>query len=228
MHGRIPSHNAALAAIVIGVISVIAAPVALFALALLGANALVRARRVALTPLAGPLFGALVAYSFVGLSGAIGVLLVWRVLADVRWSVRAARDLAMSAGRPLEAKQCALAHAWATPLHGLALVAYTAPHMLAGLPLDLPHVPLWVPLATGAAAALLVFDWALRRAADWRLGDLAAPPAAHLLWHHALFVLAFGLTLDVSAGIVAMAAWRLLHAARLPSLAPQASLTAVP
>lgn len=228
MHGRMPSHIAGLAALVVGAAAVVAAPAALLALALLGANALVHARRVTMAPLAGPLLGGLIAYSFVGSAAAIGVLLAWRVLADARWSMARARDLAMTAGHPIEAKQRALAHAWATPLYGLALVAYSAPHMVAGLPLDLPHVPLWVPLATGAAAALLVFDWALRRAADWRLGDLAAAPAAHLLWHHVLFLLAFGLTLDVSAGIVAMAAWRLLHAAPLPSLARQASFTAVP
>lgn len=228
MHGRIPNHVAGLAALAIGGVSAIAAPLALFVLALLGANALVNARRASIAPLVGPVLGALVAYSFVGAAAAIGVLLVWRVFADARWSIERARDLAMSAGHPAEAKQRALAHAWATPLYGLALVAFTAPHMVAGFPLDLPHLPLWVLLATGALAALLVFDWALRRAADWRLGDLAAAPASHLLWHHVLFVLAFGLTIDVSAGIVAMAAWRLLHAAPLPSPRPQASLTAVP
>lgn len=228
MHEKIPNHVAALAAIAVGGASIVAAPGALFALALLGAKALVHARRLAIASLAGPLFGALIAYAFVGLAGATGVLLVWRVIADARWSTARARDLAMAAGHPAEAKPRALAHAWATPIFGLTLVAYTAPHMVAGLPLDLPHVPPWVPLATGALAALLVFDWALRRAADWRLGELASAPAAHLLWHHVVFVLAFGLTLDVSAGIVAMAAWRLLHAAPLPSLRTQASLTAVP
>jgi hypothetical protein len=96
--------------------------------------------------------------------------------------------------------------------------------MIAGLPLDLPHVPAWVPLALGALAAGAFFDWALARAADWRLGELAPSPAAHLLAHHAVFLLAFGLGLDVSAGIVMLMAWRLAHAAPLR----QASFTAVP
>jgi hypothetical protein len=96
--------------------------------------------------------------------------------------------------------------------------------MIAGLPLDLPHVPVWVPMLTGALAAGALFDWGLRRAADWRLGELAAAPAAHLLTHHALFLMAFGFSLDVSAGIVAIMAWRLAHAAPLR----QASFTAVP
>jgi hypothetical protein len=106
----------------------------------------------------------------------------------------------------------------------LALVAFTSPHMVAGLPLDLPHVPVWIPLGMGAIAALAFFDWGLRRAADWRLGELAVAPAAHLLTHHAIFLAAFGLTLDVSAGIAALLAWRLAHAAPLR----QPSFTAVP
>jgi hypothetical protein len=87
--------------------------------------------------------------------------------------------------------------------------------MIAGLPLDLPHVPSWVPLGIGALTAGALFDWGLRRAADWRLGELAAAPAAHLLTHHAIFLLAFGFSFDVSAGIVALIAWRLAHAAPL-------------
>jgi len=106
----------------------------------------------------------------------------------------------------------------------LTLVAFTAPHMVAGLPLDLPHVPAWVPVAVGVIAVGAIFDWGLRRAADWRLGELATAPALHLLTHHAIFLVAYGLTLDVSAGIAAMAAWRLAHAAPLR----QASFTAVP
>ena len=102
-------------------------------------------------------------------------------------------------------------------------MAYTARHMVAGQPLD--HAcSLWSVILIGAAAALAVFDWALKCAVDWRLGDLAAAPAAHLMSHHALFVLAFGLMIDVSAGIVAMLAWRLAHV----GAARQPSFTAVP
>ena len=113
-----------------------------------------------------------------------------------------------------------------TPVFGLALVAFTSPHVLAGLPLDLPHVPVWVPIATGAVAMIVLADWLLRRAADWRLGEVSVAPTIHLLTHHAMFLLAFSALFDLSAGIVALAAWRLLHAA--PFKAAQASLTAVP
>ena len=37
--------------------------------------------------------------------------------------------------------------------------------VIAGLPLDLPHVPFWVPAIAGAAALIVVADWLLRRAA---------------------------------------------------------------
>ena len=107
---------------------------------------------------------------------------------------------------------------------GLGAVADTAPHRVAGLPLDRPHLPLWAVVSVGGLAALAVIDWAVKCAADWRLGELAPAPAAHLLAHHVLFVLAFGLMIDVSAGIVAMIAWRLAHAAP----ARQLSFTAVP
>ena len=113
-----------------------------------------------------------------------------------------------------------------TPFFGLCVVAYTAPHIVAGLPLDLPHVPVWVPATAGAIALAGVADWLLRRAADWRLGEVAVAPTVHMLTHHALFVLAFGALFDLSAGVVALAAWRLVHAA--PLHRAQASLTAVP
>ena len=209
-----------------GAVALIAPPAALLVVATLGAHALMRRQmqRVDLVSLAGPFFAALIVGAFVGLAGAIGVLFVWRLISDTRWSILEARRLAHAAGRPVEAGWKSLAHAWATPLYGLALVAYTAPHMIAGLPLDLPHAPFWIPLACGIVAAGALFDWGLRRAADWRLGELATAPALHLLTHHAVFLLAFGFMLDVSAGVVALMAWRLAHAAPLR----QPSFTAVP
>lgn len=219
--------GAALAvALGIGAASMLAPQAALLLLAMLGAYVLIGARnmRLDLAALAGPLLAALLVGAFVGLAGAIGVLFIWRLVADTRWSVREARRLSQAAGRPDASTRRALLHAWATPAFGLCMVAFTAPHMVAGLPLDLPHIPLWSVILVGALAALAVFDWALKCAADWRLGELAAAPAAHLLSHHVLYVLAFGLMIDVSAGIVAMIAWRLAHAA--PSR--QANFTAVP
>jgi hypothetical protein len=206
---------AAIVALAAGATALAAPPLALLALTILAARVLMRRDALRLDPasLAGPALAAMVVGAFVGLAGAIGVLFVWRLIADARWSAGEAARLAAAAGRPAEMRLKALAHAWLTPLFGLALVAYTSPHMIAGLPLDLPHVPLWVPLTAGAVAAVAFFDWGLRCAADWRLGELAAAPAAHLLTHHVVFLLAFGLGLDVSAGIVMLLAWRFAHAA---------------
>ncbi len=211
-------------AFAVGASALVSPPLALLALTLLSARALMRgaALRLDIATLVAPLAFAVIIGALFGLAAAIGVLFAWRLYADARWSAGEAARLARAAGRPKEATFAQLAHAWLTPAYCLALVAYTAPHMVAGLPLNLPHIAFWVPLFTGGLAAGAMFDWGLRRMADWRLGDIAAGPAAHLLAHHAVFLAAFGLTLDVSAGIVALVAWRLAHAA------PQASFTAVP
>lgn len=216
MNGRIPELlTPLLAALCVGGAALLYPPLALLALAGLGARALMRAVsvRIDVAALAGPIVAALIVGAFVGLAGAIGVLFVWRMVADTRWSVGEAKRLAMAAGRPAEATRKALGHAWLMPAYGVALVAFTAPHMIAGLPLDLPHLPYWIPLGVGVIAAGALFDWGLQRAADWRLGELAAAPAAHLLSHHIIFALGFGLMIDVSAGVFALMAWRLVHAA---------------
>jgi len=216
MTSRLSDHTVTplLIALSAGAAALLWPPLALLALATLGARVLMRGEvRIDFEQMAGPIVAALIVGAFVGLAGAIGVLFVWRMVADTTWSVAEAKRLAMAAGRPAETRFKALAHAWATPLYGVTIVAFTAPHMIAGLPLDLPHVPYYVPLAAVVLAAGAFFDWGLRRAADWRLGELAAAPAAHLLTHHIVFVLAFGLMIDVSAGVVMLLAWRLAHAA---------------
>jgi hypothetical protein len=206
---------AALAAIALGAVSMVFPPLAVLGLAALAARVLLSgdAVRTDWAQFAGPVVAALIVGAFFGLAGAIGVLFVWRLVADARWSVNEAARLAAAAGRPAETTFKSLAHAWLTPIYGLTLVAYTAPHMIAGLPLDLPHVPSWVVIAAGVMAAGAFFDWGLQRAADWRLGELAAAPATHLFIHHAVFLVAFGMMIDVSAGVVMLAAWRLMHAA---------------
>ena len=205
---------AALGALMLGAVSLLSPPLAILGLAALGARALLSGEHIRfdIASLVGPVVAALIVGAFVGQAGGIGVIFVWRLIADARWSVGEAKRLAAAAGRPAETTFKALAHAWMTPIYGLTLVAYTAPHMIAGLPLDLPHVPAWVVIGAGVLAAGAFFDWGLRRAADWRLGELARAPAAHLLIHHVLFLVAFGLMIDVSAGVVMLAAWRLLHA----------------
>jgi hypothetical protein len=205
-----------------GALALVAPPAALLVLALLAARALMSARapRLELASLAAPLLAALAVGAFAGLAAGVGALFLWRVASDARRSAREGARMARAAGRPGETGWIALAHVWATPAFGVAMVAYTAPHMVAGLPLDLPHIPALVVWVIGALAALTVGDWALKRAVDWRLGELATAPAAHLGAHHVLFLLAYGLTLDVSAGLVAAIAWRLAHAAPLRAASP--------
>ncbi len=215
---------ATLAALGAGAAALLWPPLALLALAILGAGALMRGpRRLNAAALLGPVLAACAVGAFAGLAGAVGVIFIWRLFEDARWSAAHAARLS---GRATRGLRLADAHVWLTPLYGATVAAFTAPHMIAGLPLDLPHAPLWVPLAAGLLAGGAIFDWALRQAVDWRLGQLAVAASAHLLAHHALFLLAFGVGLDVSAGIVALIAWRLAHAAELRW--PQLSFTAVP
>jgi hypothetical protein len=189
---------------------------ALAALAAAGAFAIVLARggvaidRAALNGLAGPALAMLIAGAAWGGDAAVGVFFVWRVVDDARWSARAGGRLAQVSGRV--ERGLARAHYAATPALGLAVAAYSAPHVLLGLPLDLPHAPLIAPLAVGAIAAWALFDWAMRRLADWRLGADDAGATRHALTHHGLFLAAYVASPDISAGLLAMAVWRMSEA----------------
>ncbi|GAM98776.1 hypothetical protein U91I_02412 [alpha proteobacterium U9-1i] len=211
----------------VGAISLLSPPLSFLLIALLGAHALLQSGspRIDAWSCAGPILAALLVGAFVGVAGAVGVLFVWRLFADTRWSQAEADRLALTTGAPAPRNLMTRAHLWLSPLYGLTLVAFTAPHMVAGLPLDLPHLPMLAPMIAALLLAAGLFDWGMRCAVSWRLGELAPAPAMHLLTHHAIFIVAFGLGLDVSAGIVAMMAWRLAYAAPLRI---QANLTAVP
>jgi len=182
-------------------------------------------RRAALT-LCGPAFGAACAGATWGLDAAIGLLFAWRVVADARWSADEGRRLARLASGAVDSGMRRL-HYFATPALGIAVVAYSAPHVLLGLPLDLPHVPLIAPLCVGAIAVFALFDWGVRRLADWRLGAANGASVRHALAHHALFAAAFVFSGDVSAGVLALIVWRAATRLAQPSLA-QPSFTAVP
>jgi hypothetical protein len=215
-------------ALLAGIFSIYAPLAALALLAALSARALQQAQELRFDAygLVGPLLAAIIVGLVVSPAGGVGVLFAWRLQADARWSIGVAKRLAMLSGRPSETTSRALAHMWLTPLYGLCLAAYTSPHMIAGLPLDLPHLPAWAPAIAACVAFIGLADWALRTAVDWRLGELAVAPSAHVAVHHGLFLLAYGVTGDVSCGIVALIAWRLAHAAEIAPA--HASLTAVP
>ncbi|MDX2237855.1 MAG: hypothetical protein NW203_09865 [Hyphomonadaceae bacterium] len=160
-----------------------------------------------------------------GWDGALGVIMLWRLFEDARWSAGEARRLQRLNGERVD-RGLRAAHLWLTPAFAAALIAHTAPHLFIGLPLDLPHAPAIAPMLFGAAAMLALIDWAIRQATDWRLGAFDAASAAHSAAHHGVFLLAYVASPDLSAGAMAMIAWRLAHA--LPSRGVQASFTAVP
>lgn len=212
------SVRAMIAALGVGACALAFPPLALLGVALLALTASFRVRPQGfdLKNFAGPAFAALLVGAFVGLAGAVGVVFVWRLFADARWSARETARLQEAAGRPGQS-WLAIAPLWLTPAFGLAAVAYTAPHMVAGLPLDLPHIPMWALMGVGGLAAAALFDWLLRVAADWRLGEIAPAVATHQSAHHLIFFLAYGALIDVSAGLLALLAWRLAHAALAPA-----------
>lgn len=197
-------------------------PLALLIVAGLAARALTGAWRLPrIVDIAAPVAAAFAVGAVIGLAAGIGTIFVWRVIADARWSIREEARLAEIAG--VARTPHMRLHLFLTPLFALSMVAYTAPHLLAGLPLDLPHLPIWVPIACAVLAGAALFDWVIRCAAEARLDGLAPGPAAHALAHHSIFLIAYASTQDISAGLMAFLAWRLAYAAPR-----QASLTAVP
>ena len=204
-------------------IAMVSPPGALLVLALLAARALLELR----TPSEGGLAVAATAYLIalaiglsLGLGAMVGVLFVWRLFADARWCAGETKRLAVAAGKPDETRFSAAIPIWLTALFSLSIVAYSAPHAVLGAPLELPQAPLWAPILAGALAVFGIGDWVLRRAADLRLGQFAAAPATHVLGYHMIFLLAYGTSFDLSAGVVAVAAWRLAHAAPNAILSP--------
>ncbi len=202
--------------------ALVSPPLALLIVSFMAARALAFSWRTwRLTEIAPPILAALALGALFGLAAGIGVLFTWRLIADTRWSLK--EDARLSAIDGVRRSAFARAHLVLTPMFALAMVAYTAPHMIAGLPLDLPHVPVFVPIACGALAALALFDWLIRCAADARLGSLPLAPTAHQAAHHAIFLIAYASAQDISAGLMAFLAWRLAYALRA-----QPSFTAVP
>ena len=83
---------ALLAATLIGLTALVAPPLALLLLAGVAAYVLMRADnlRFDFGALAGPAFAAIAVGAILGLASGIGVLFVWRMYQDTRWSVREA------------------------------------------------------------------------------------------------------------------------------------------
>jgi hypothetical protein len=212
--------HAAIACLV-GLAALTSPPLALVSLAGLGARALIYSRQSpSLVRSAGPLALALPVTAFCGLSFGVGAVFAWVLIAD---ALRRQREIAAIA--ETETARPSARHL-ATAAFALIAVAASAPHSAFGLPLDLPRPPAALVWAGAGLVILTVCDWTIRCAADWRLGAFAARTRLHEAGAHALYLCAFVLQSDVSAGLAAMIAWRLAQAQ--PRLHTQLNFTAVP
>lgn len=178
-----------------------------------------------------------------GLPGAMGAAFTWLMVDSIRsvfaQSVRVGQMEPGGDGRNLLRLHLVL-----VPLFGFSLVAAAAPHVLLGLPLDLPHPPVGVVIALGVITILVCAEAVLRGLTRWRLGEPRWLAAAHDMSWLVLILVAFVLAGDLSAGVMGLIAFRLAFLAdlRLPaphdvrealeSLKPQPALqpsfTAVP
>ncbi|MBI1250658.1 MAG: hypothetical protein GC189_04215 [Alphaproteobacteria bacterium] len=213
-------------ALAIGLLGSVAPAAAVLAIVGVGAwsaGRIIDARFDVFAAMAPPLAACVLVGLLWGWDGALGLFLLWRMFVDARWSVRAVRFAQAAHGATVE-RHGRGAHLWLTPALCAVWVAFTAPHALFGMQLDLPHAPIWALAAIAGITAIAILEWAVRQAALWRLGDLAHEPAIRAAAHHAMFLFAFLLLPDLSSAVLAMIAWRVFSAATVS----YPSLTAVP
>ncbi len=187
----------------------VAPPMGLLVLAALGALGLVSAEQpirprldaLALTGLAALAAAAAAA----GFAGATGVMFAWFVMESARSQNRRSRALATLAQGGL-AERAAI---WLAAAFAILLVAAAAPHVVMGVPLNLPHPPVLAIWATGLFYALSVVDWIVRNLARWRLGEGRLAPVAADATFHIVMLAGFALCPDVSAGLAGLVAYRL-------------------
>lgn len=166
----------------------------------------------------GGLMVAAAAGAAAGAPGFVGGLFCWFLADSARAAVRRSAVFAGAAPQRISERlplMCVAAFA------GL-LVAAAAPHVVMGLPLDLPHPPMALIVAAGVAYALTAVDWLVRILARWRLGESRPSQTAADASFHAVILAGFVLSNDVSAGVVALIAYRLTLAIPLRRQAPAA------
>jgi hypothetical protein len=153
-----------------------------------------------------------------GLAGATGAAFVWFVADAARACLRDARGIGAGAhGFRGERVAVFLAAGFA-----ILMVAASAPHVVMGLPLDLPHPPANLIVLVGVAYSLAVADWLLRVLARWRLGEGALAPAMDAACFHMLLLIGFVASSDASAGLAALMAYRMTRSLRPIASADQA------
>jgi hypothetical protein len=175
----------------------------------------VRIDRLALIGLAASAGGAAAA----GLAGAVGALFCWYVVDAARQQARVSR--ATTAGTQTRSEAL---HLWLAAMFAILIVAASAPHMVMGVPLDLPRPPSQLIIAAGLAYSIAVVDWIVRALARWRLGENPWAAFTGEAALHLALLTAFAICADVSAGVTGLVAYRLCLALlpegqRLPSSA---------
>jgi hypothetical protein len=146
-----------------------------------------------------------------GAPGFVGGLFCWFLADSARAAVRRSAIYAGAAPPRLSERLPLILVAVFVGL----LVAAAAPHVVMGLPLDLPHPPLALIIAAGVAYALTAVDWLVRILARWRLGESRPSQVAADAAFHAVVLAGFVVSNDVSAGVVALTAYRLTLAVSL-------------
>ena len=192
-----------------------AAPAAVLcvaAIALLAATQVgrMRGRSLAWTDFVGAAL-TLIGAALDGGAGALGGALLWFVLDAVRASAARGRMLA-AAEAPGQAVR-RRAHLWLLAAFAISVVAIRSPHVLLGLPVEIPHPPAALAAALGAALALSIVDWLVRELADWRLGEPRWVSGLNDVATLVAILAAFVLIDDVSAGVMGVLALRLARPA---------------
>jgi hypothetical protein len=153
----------------------------------------------------GGLIVAAAAAGAAGAPGLVGCLFCWLLADSARAAIRRSAAMSGAGPHPLsERLPLLLVAAFA----GL-LVAASAPHVVLGLPLDLPHPPSGLMTIFGVAYALAAVDWIVRILARWRLGENRPAPVAFDASFHVVILAGFVLSPDVSAGVIALVAYRM-------------------
>ncbi|MFZ4121037.1 MAG: hypothetical protein ACOYKM_05170 [Caulobacterales bacterium] len=155
-----------------------------------------------------------------GIPGAMGAAFTWLMVDSIRsvfaQSVRVGQMEPGGYGRNL-----LRLHLILLPVFAFSLVAAAAPHVLLGLPLDLPHPPVVAVIALGLMTILACAEVLLRGLTRWRLGEPRWLAAAHDMSWLVLILVAFILASDISAGVMGLIAFRLAFLADLRLPAPR-------
>ena len=153
----------------------------------------------------GGLIAAAAAGAAAGAPGFVGGLFCWFLADSARAAVRRSAACAGAAPYPVSERLPLILVA----VFAALLVAAAAPHVVMGLPLDLPHPPMALMVGVGVAYALCAVDAVVRVLARWRLGESRPAQVAADASFHVVVLAGFVLSADVSAGVVALIAYRL-------------------